>query len=121
MAASWNRTDWGLLVLRLGAGTMAILHGLTPLQHVGSWSLSQVPSGGLQLLWGLLEVVCGALLIGGIWMWPAALGIIVLIGIPLFRPVSIHSLITVHVQTVFRMVVTFASALAGAGRASFSK
>ena len=121
MAASWNRTDWGLLCLRIAAGGMAILHGLAPVQRMGTWSFSHLESAGMQLLWGLLEMVCGALLVAGLWMWPAALGILVLIGIPLFRPFSLHALSTGHAQTLFRMIVTFASALAGPGKAALSK
>jgi len=121
MAASMNRVDWGLLTLRIAVGGMAILHGLIPLQHVSSWSLPHIQPAALGLLLGLLEVVCGALVLVGLAMWPAVLGILVLIGIPVCRPLVAHSLITIHAQTLFRMIVTFASAVAGPGRASLSK
>jgi uncharacterized membrane protein YphA (DoxX/SURF4 family) len=100
---------------------MAILHGMVPIQHVGSWSLSHIQPVGLGLLCGLLEMVAGALLIAGLWMWVAAMGILILVGLPLSRPLSLQSLMTVHAQTLFRMIVTFASALAGPGKASLSK
>lgn len=119
--ASLNRTDWGLLTLRVAVGGMAILHGLAPLRRVSSWDLSHLQPLALQLLGGLLEMICGALILAGLWMWPAVLVILVLLSVPLFRAGSWHAVWPGHAQTLFRMLVTFASALAGAGKAALSK
>jgi len=121
MAASKNRVDWSLLCLRLAVGGMAILHGIIPLQHAGAWHFSHLPQTGLDLLAGLVEVVCGVLMVLGAWTLPAAIAILVLMSIPLARSLTLHSLVFDHTQTLFRMLVTFASGLAGPGKASLSK
>lgn len=121
MSASKSRIDWGLLLLRLAVGSMAILHGFESVQKAGSWSISHLPQTGLTLLSGLLEMICGALMIAGLWMWPAAIVILILAGIPLVRAISLRSLVLGHTQLLFQMIVTLASALTGPGKASLSK
>jgi uncharacterized membrane protein YphA (DoxX/SURF4 family) len=121
MSASKNRIDWGLLLLRLAVGGMAILHGLGPVQRAGSWNLSHLPQTGLALLSGLLEMICGVLMIAGLWTWPAAIGILILAGIPLVRAISVRAVVLGHTQLLFQMIVTLASAMAGPGKASLSK
>jgi uncharacterized membrane protein YphA (DoxX/SURF4 family) len=121
MSASKNRIDWGLLCLRLAVGAMAILHGLVPLRQAGAWNVSHMPQMGLALLSGLLEMICGTLMIAGIWMWPAAIGIFIFAGIPLVRAMSLRSLVYGHTQLLFQMIVTLASAICGPGKASLSK
>jgi uncharacterized membrane protein YphA (DoxX/SURF4 family) len=121
MSASKNRIDWGLLLLRIAVGGMAILHGLGPVRSASSSSLSHVPQMGLALLSGLLEMLCGVFMIVGLWTWLAAIGILILAGIPLVRAISLRSLVLGHTQLLFQMIVTLASALAGPGKASLSK
>jgi len=121
MAASKNRIDWGLLVLRVGVGLMAILHGVGPVLGIRVGHLLSHPSAiGIGLLLGLLEVICGALVIAGVWTTLAGLVIVVLVSLPLTQA-SLRGLVTSYGQTVFRVLASFATAICGPGKCALSK
>lgn len=121
MAASKNRIDWGLLLLRLGVGLMAVVHGLQPILGVRVGYLLSHPSAlGMGLLLGLLEMICGALVIAGVWTSVAALALAVLVAIPLANA-SLRGLVGAHLPTLFRVIVSLAAAISGPGKGALAK
>ena len=111
MAASKVRTDWALLLLRLAVGGYAILHGLGPLLHTrGSITLPNA----MRLGTALLEVVCGGLLVLGIWTMPVSIALLVLIGWPLVRGWS--GSLTSNEPLLFRFLATLAAGIGGPGK-----
>jgi uncharacterized membrane protein YphA (DoxX/SURF4 family) len=113
MAVSKDRTDWALLLLRLAVGGYAVLHGLEPLLHARG-SLA-VPNA-LRLGSALLEMVCGGLMIVGVWMTPASLALSLLIGWPLAHGLLRGGSFVGSAQGLFRGFVTLAAGLGGAGK-----
>ncbi len=117
MAASKDRTDWALLLLRLVVGGYAIQHGLSPLLHArGSLLIPNV----LRLGIALLEVVCGGLMIVGVWMIPVSITLLVLIGWPLVQVLTHGSSVKGNEPTLFRFFATLAAGLGGSGKWSLS-
>ena len=121
MAASKNRIDWGLLLLRLGVGLMGVIHGLQPILGVRIGYLLSHPSAlGVGLLLGLLELICGVLVIVGVWTGVAALALAVLVAIPLMN-VSLRGLVSVQLSTLFRVIASLAAAICGPGKGALAK
>jgi len=118
MAASKNRIDWALLVLRLGVGGAAILHGLGPIRHAKG---AATMANAIHLGQALAEVLCGALVIVGVWMIPAVLGIMALIGWPLVHGWLHGAPVLGDPQGLFRFLGTLASGLGGAGKWGLGK
>ncbi len=111
MAASKDRTDWALLLLRLTVGGYAIMHGLGPLMHVrGSITIPYA----MRLGSALVEVICGGLTVVGIWMVPVSIPLLVLIGWPLVHGWT--GSVTSNVPGLFRFFATLAAGLGGPGK-----
>jgi uncharacterized membrane protein YphA (DoxX/SURF4 family) len=118
MAVSKERTDWALLLLRLGVGGYGILHGLGPVMHAGS-GVSMAHA--MRLGAGILEMVCGGLMVLGLWMTPAMFGLLAFIGWPLAREWMHGGRILGDTPSLFRWIATLAAGLGGAGKWSPSK
>ena len=77
LTVSTNRTDAGLLVLRLGLGVLMLFHGIYKLTHGVAWIAGPLGSVGLPawLAYGVYvaEVLAPVLVIVGLWARPAAL------------------------------------------------
>ena len=113
MAASKNRIDWALLCLRLAVGGMAFLAGLQPLMHAAfPGSLAQALHWGLHLA----EMLCGMLMVLGLWMPVASFGLAVIIGYPLVLGWMHGAALFGNLHGLFLLLVAFASALGGAGK-----
>ena len=111
MAASKDRTDWALLILRLAVGGYAVLHGLGPLLHArGSITLPNA----LRLGIALLEVAAGGLMVVGVWMRPVAIVLLVVIGWPLAHGWT--GSVTGHAPGLFRCFATLSAGLGGPGK-----
>ena len=76
LTVSANRTDAGLLVLRLGLGALMLFHGIYKLTHGIAWIAGPLGRVGLPawLAYGVYvaEVVAPVLVIVGLWARPAA-------------------------------------------------
>lgn len=118
MAASKNRIDWALFLLRLGVGGMAILSGLGPIRHATG---AVTVANAIHLGHALAEVVCGSLILAGIWMVPAAIGLLGLIGWPLVHGWLHGAPVLGQPNGVFRLLVTLASGLGGSGKWGLGK
>jgi len=118
MAASKNRIDWALLLLRLGVGGLAILQGIDPIRHAKG---AMTVGNALHLGRALAEILCGSLVILGVWMVPAAIGILALIGWPLVHGWLHGSSVLGEPHGLFRFLATLASCLGGAGKWSVGK
>jgi hypothetical protein len=118
MAASKDRIDWALLLLRLSVGGYAVLRGLEPLLHARG---GITVANALGLGSALLETVCGGLMIVGVWMIPASLALGLLLGWPLAHGLLRGGSITGSAQGLFRLFATLAAGLGGAGKWSPSK
>lgn len=113
MAASKTRIDWSLLCLRLAVGGMAFLAGWEPLRQAAlPASLMQAASWGLHLA----EMLCGILMLLGLWMPVASLGLTLIIGWPLFLGWLNGAALLGNLHGLFLLLVAFASALGGAGK-----
>ncbi len=113
MAVSKDRSDWGLLLLRLAAGGFAIVHGLGPLLHArGSVSFANA----LRLGQALLEVICGGFLVTGVWMLPSAITLAILAGWPMVKGWAQGDRILSDPAGLFRILATLASGLGGPGK-----
>jgi len=113
MAASKTRIDWSLLCLRLAVGGMAFFAGFEPLMH------SALPASLTQAgHWGLLlaEMLCGILMLLGLWMPLASLGLTLIIGWPLVHGWLHGAALLGNLHGLFLLLVAFASALGGAGK-----
>ena len=77
LTVSTNRTDGGLLVLRLGLGALILFHGIYKVTHGVAWIAGPLGKVGLPawLAYGVYvaEVVAPVLVIVGLWARPAAL------------------------------------------------
>ena len=77
LTVSTNRTDAGLLVLRLGLGVLILFHGIYKLTHGIAWIAGPLGKVGLPawLAYGVYvgEVLAPVLVIVGLWARPAAL------------------------------------------------
>jgi uncharacterized membrane protein YphA (DoxX/SURF4 family) len=113
MAASKDRIDWALLILRLAVGGYAILHGFGPLMHArGSLTIPNAMHLGM----ALLEMISGGLMLVGVWMVPASATLLVLLGWPLLQGWTHGGSVTSNVPGLFRCLVTLASGLGGPGK-----
>lgn len=111
--ASKTRIDWSLLLLRLAVGGMAFYAGFEPLLHSRfPGSLAQAGQWGLHLA----EVVCGALIVLGLWVPLAALVFAVIFGWPMVWGWVYGAPIFGNLHGLFLLLVTLASALGGGGK-----
>lgn len=117
MAVSKERSDWALLLLRVSAGGFAILHGLGPILHARG---DVTFANALRLGQGLLEMVCGGLLVVGVWMLPSAMTLVVLAGWPLVHGWVHGGRLLGDAPGLFKVLATLASGLGGPGKWSAS-
>jgi uncharacterized membrane protein YphA (DoxX/SURF4 family) len=113
MAASKTRTDWALFLLRLAVGGMAVVqgfevlrraHGAITLAHAGTWGLA------------LGELICGALILLGLWV-PLAGGLLVaVLGWPLVHSWIHGARVLSNLSALFRLLVGLACAVGGGGK-----
>ena len=111
--ASKARTDWSLFLLRLAVGGMAVVAGLQPLLH------ARLPTSlALAGYWGLhlAEVLCGVLMLLGLGMPLASLGLTLIIGWPLVNGWLHGAPVLGNLHGLFLLLVAAASALGGPGQ-----
>lgn len=118
MAVSKERSDWALLILRVGAGGFAILHGLGPVLNARG---SVTFANALRLGEGLLEMVCGGLLVVGVWTLPSALVLVGLAGVPMVKGWMHGGRILGDASGLLRVLATLASGIGGPGKWSPSR
>jgi uncharacterized membrane protein YphA (DoxX/SURF4 family) len=118
MAASKNRIDWALLLLRLAAGGMALLQGLETLRHAKG-AITAANAVHLALVLG--EIVCGALVLVGVWMIPAVIGLLAVMGWPLVHGWLHGAPVLGQPSALFRFLATLASGIGGAGKWALGK
>lgn len=118
MAVSKQRTEWAMLLLRLAVGAYAFLQGFHTLRGLRMpGSLGQV----LPLLVGLGQMLAGGLVILGLWMTPAILGLTALVAVPLVSGAFHGAPILGRTQTLLHLLTLMASGLGGAGKAALGK
>ena len=118
MAASKIRTDWALLLLRLAVGGMAVMqafpvlrnaHGAITMAHASSWGLA------------LGELVCGTLILVGLWV-PLAGGILAaVLGWPLVHGWIHGAGLLGNLGGLFRLLAGLACAIGGGGKWAFDR
>lgn len=113
MAASKTRVDWSLLLLRLAVGGMALLQGFGILRHAHA-----IPTFGHALGLGLalVEMICGALVLIGLWTWLVAAVLVGLVGWPLAHGWIHGAGVLYNPASLFRLLTTLACALGGGGK-----
>ena len=113
MAISSTRTDWALLLLRLAVGGLAVVqsfavlrsaHGAITFAHASTWGLA------------LGELVCGALLLVGLWVPLAGLLLVALLGWPLVHGWLHGAGVLSNLGGLFRLLVGLACAIGGGGK-----
>lgn len=117
MAASKDRIDWALLLLRLAAGGYAIIQGLGALLHARG---SITATNALRLGSALLETVCGGLLVVGVWTLPATAALLATLGWPLVHGFAHGATVAGSAGALFRFLATLATGLGGPGKWSLS-
>ncbi len=113
MAASKTRIDWALLLLRVAVGGMALTqafavlrgaHGAITFAHAATWGLA------------LGELICGTLILLGLWV-PLAGGILAaVLGWPLVHGWLHGATILSNLGGLFRLLVGLACAVGGGGK-----
>ena len=113
MAASKTRIDWALLILRLAVGGLAVVQAFAVLRHAhGAITFSQASTWGL----ALGEMVCGTLILLGLWI-PLTGGLLaVQLGWPLVHGWLHGSGLLSNLGGLFRLLVGLACALGGGGK-----
>jgi putative oxidoreductase len=126
------RTDAGLLVLRLGLGTLILFHGVYKLTHGVAWIAGPLGKAGLPawLAYGVYvaEVLAPVLVILGLWARPAALimAFDMFMAIFLARRGDVAKISpggggwAIELELMF-LVAALAIALAGSGKYSLGK
>ncbi len=113
MAASKTRIDWALFFLRLAVGGMAVLQGFTVLRAAhGAITMAHASTWGF----ALGEMICGALILVGLWV-PLAGGLLaVVLGWPLVHGWMHGAGLLSNLGGLFRLLVGLACALGGGGK-----
>jgi len=113
MAASKTRIDWALLLLRLAVGGMAVVQGFSVVRHAhGAITMAHAATWGL----ALGEMVCGALILLGVWV-PLAGGLLAgLLGWPLVHGWLHGAGPLANLAGLFRLLVSSACAVGGGGK-----
>jgi len=113
MAASKTRTDWALFLLRLAVGGMAVVQGFEVLRRAhGAINLAHASTWGL----ALGEMICGALILLGLWV-PLAGGLLaVVLGWPLVHSWIHGAGVLSNLSALFRLLVGLACAVGGGGK-----
>ncbi len=117
MAVSKARADWAMLLLRLAVGGYALYHGLGPVLH-GRGSLTFTYAIRLGL--ALTEMICGALVVVGVWMTPATIALAAILLWPLAQGWFHGARFLSSIPALFRLLATAASGVGGPGKWSVS-
>jgi hypothetical protein len=118
MAASKTRTDWALLLLRLAVGGTAVLQGFETLRRAhGAITLAHASTWGL----ALGELVCGALILLGVWVALAGGLLAVLLGWPLVHGWMHGAGALSNLPGLFRLLAGLACAVGGGGKWALEK
>ena len=113
MAVSKTRTDWALFLLRLAVGGMAVLQGFETLRHAhGAITMAHASTWGL----ALGELVCGALILLGIWVALAGGLLAAVLGWPLVHSWMHGAGPLANLPALFRLLVGLTCAVGGAGK-----
>lgn len=118
MAVSKNRIDLALLSLRIGVGGLAIFQGFTSLR-IGKGAVTV--GNALHLVTALSEMISGLLILIGVWMIPAVVGLLALIGWPLAYGWAHGAPVLGQPSGLFRLIATLAAGLGGAGKWGIGK
>lgn len=118
MSASKHRTDWAMLLLRLAVGGMAVMHGVELLRHT---RVAPTFESAFRLGSAILEVACGGLMIVGVWMVAACIGLLAVIAWPLVFSGLRGLPMLAQPSTIFRALVTLAAGVGGAGKWGLGK
>lgn len=113
MAASKNRIDWALLILRIGVGGLAIYQGFGPIRHARG---TVTVANALHLGAALGEIICGTMILVGVWMLPAVMILVALIGWPLVQGWLHGAPALGQPYALFRVLATVAAGLGGGGK-----
>lgn len=113
MAASKTRIDWALFFLRLAVGGMAAFHGFQALRGAhGAISMAHAAVWGL----ALGELICGAMILLGVWVGLAGGILAAVLGWPLVHG-WLHGVgVLANLSGMFRLLVGLACALGGGGK-----
>lgn len=118
MAASKTRTDWALFLLRLAVGGMAVMHGFEILRRAhGAITFAQASTWGL----ALGELVCGTLILAGIWVALAGGLLTAVLGWPLVHGWMHGAGPLANLSALFRLLVGLACAVGGGGKWALEK
>ncbi|MDP1831922.1 MAG: hypothetical protein Q8K67_07670 [Geothrix sp.] len=113
MAASKTRTDWALLLLRLAVGGMAVVQGFEVLRRAhGAITFAHASTWGL----ALGEVVCGVLMLLGLWVPLAGGLLVVVLGWPLVHGWIHGAGLLSNLGGLFRLLAGLACAIGGGGK-----
>lgn len=113
MAASTNRTDGALLLLRLAVGGFAVAQGIEVLRSAhGAITFAHASTWGL----ALGELVCGALILVGLWVPLAGLLLVALLGWPMLHGWIHGAGLFTNSGALFRLLVGLACAIGGGGK-----
>ncbi len=118
MAASKTRVDWSLLLLRVAVGGMALLQGFGTLRHAHG-AITFAHAAGLGLALG--EMICGGLVLIGLWTWLMAAILAALVAWPLVQGWVHGAGILAHPAGLFRLLATLACAIGGGGKWAVDK
>lgn len=113
MAVSKTRLDASRFCLRLAIGSMSILLGFEALRHAvfpstlsgaGNWALH------------LAEMLCGALILLGLLMPLASIGLTLVVGLPMVLGWMHGAPVLGNLHGLFLLLVVLSTALGGAGQ-----
>ncbi|HEX9080643.1 MAG TPA: hypothetical protein VF768_00115 [Holophagaceae bacterium] len=105
--------DWSLLLLRLGVGGLALFQGFLGLRHAHGGA-TFAHAAGLGLALG--EMICGGLVVIGLWTWLVAALLAGIVGWPLVNGWIHGAGLLAHPSLLFRFLVTLACAIGGGGK-----
>jgi len=118
MAASKTRVDWALFLLRLAVGGWAVMLGYQALRGAhGAISFAHAATWGL----ALGELVCGAMLLLGVWVGLAGGLLAAGLGWPLVQGWLHGAGALSNLAGLFRLLTGLACALGGGGKWAVGK
>ena len=118
MSSSSTRHDWALLTLRLAVGGMAALQAFGVLRHAhGAITFAHAATWGL----AMGELICGALILVGLWVPVAGGCLAVVLGWPLAHGWMHGAGALAEPGGLFRLLAGLACAIGGSGKWGFDR